>query len=92
MGKGELRKNQKGGMESPASDYIPITASDTENLPWHCRGISFATAGALSIVTPKGKTRIIPDGALAAGIIHPIRAKRINATGTGASDIVVYGP
>ena len=82
--------NVAPGIESGSVDSKPVTPSDTQNLkPW-CRGISFGAAGTIRYTTYKGKVRNIPADSLAAGIIHPIRAKRIHATGTTATGIVAY--
>lgn len=73
-----------------AEDCANVTPSDSTDLAHVTRGISFATAGALKITTLRGTTIIIPSGALAAGIIHPIRATRIWSTGTTAATIVAW--
>jgi hypothetical protein len=73
-----------------AGDCIAVTPHDTNDLVAITSGISFGTAGNLTIITPNGRTVTIPG--LAAGVIHPIRAKRIKATGTAASGIVAYFP
>jgi hypothetical protein len=76
----------------PAVRVAAITPSDSATLPFVSRGISFATAGALTIDCAGGDTNVtIPSGALAAGIVHPIAATRIYTTGTTAANIVIYG-
>lgn len=75
---------------SPAGRVELVTPSDSVDFDTPCRGISFGTGGALSIVDLTGDTVVIPSGALAAGIVHPIFAQRINSTGTTAEDIVAY--
>lgn len=67
-----------------------ITPNDSTDLATHARGISFATAGALKIDDMNGNTVTIPSGALSAGIIHPLRVKRVHSTGTTAASIVGY--
>lgn len=83
-------QNHQAGLSSPAPHVFLITKSDDDDLPFVTRGISFATAGALKIVTEGGETVVIPDGALAAGIIHPIRATKVFDTGTDADSLVGY--
>lgn len=73
-----------------------ITPNDTNNFsdangrPVIARAISFVTAGALSIETFTGETVVIPNGALLAGHIHYILARKVHATGTAAIGIVGY--
>lgn len=78
------------GVESPASNIALVTPHDTNELGYATRGISFGTAGALKVKTRGGQTVTIPDGALAAGIIHPIEVVQVFDTGTDADGIVAY--
>lgn len=80
---------------SPAVNAALVTADDANDLTVVTRGISFATAGALKVTmmgdnATAGATVVIPSGALAAGLIHPLRVRRIWATGTTAASIVAY--
>lgn len=68
-----------------------VTPSDAADLTFVSRAISFGTAGALRITTEAGDDVTIPSGALAAGVLHPIGASRIWATGTTAASIVIWG-
>lgn len=82
---------------NPASvsdwELIDVSAADkvfTDRVP---RGISFGTAGALSMVPSAdtaSTTVVIPSGALAAGIIHPCSPKEIKSSGTTAANIVAW--
>lgn len=74
----------------PARRIFLITPDDTALLRPAARGISMGTIGALAVVTIEGDTVTIPDGALAAGVIHPIAVRQVLATGTTASEIVGY--
>jgi hypothetical protein len=67
-----------------------VTKHDTNELTYFTRGISFAVAGDLAVVTAGGETVVIPSGALAAGIVHPLRVKQVLSTGTAATGIVAY--
>lgn len=82
--------NVAGGPMAPARRAALVTPADGADLDFVTRGISFAAAGALKITTVGGDTLIIPSGALAAGIMHPIFASRIWATGTAATGIVAW--
>lgn len=74
----------------PARGGFLITAHDTNELDQVTRAISFGTAGALAVVMQDGSDFIIPSGALAAGVMHPLRIKKVKSTGTTASGIVGY--
>lgn len=67
-----------------------ITPHDTNDLVATTKGISFAAAGTLKVLTVTGDIVTIPSGALAAGIIHPIAVKRVYSAGTTATGIVGY--
>ena len=79
----------------PAESITLITPSDTAIIDFggvaHAtRGISFATAGILRVITRDDQDIIIPEDALAAGIIHPMSIKQVYATDTTAEGIVGY--
>jgi hypothetical protein len=63
-----------------------ITPNDTTDLARVTRGIYVATTGALKVDMADSST--VTFTGLAAGVIHPIAAKRVYATGTGATGIV----
>jgi hypothetical protein len=65
---------------APATDVIPVTKSD---------GTDDAAGPFRGLLMDAGQDRTIASGALAAGIIHPIRFTRVWSTGTGSQTI--YG-
>jgi hypothetical protein len=70
-----------------AMDGAAITPSDTADVSIKfTRGIIVGGAGAVKVTLSSGAVLIFPS--LAAGIIHPICATRIWATGTNATSIV----
>lgn len=76
---------------SPARGATAVTKSDTVNLPGGiCRGLYVGGSGDVVVVfqdgTPNGNA--VTFTALAAGIVHPIQAMRINSTNTTATNIV----
>lgn len=81
---------------SPATKIELVTPSDTEEFSVPTRGISMAIAGDIKVTpatvnpTLSGSTVTIPEDALAAGVIHPLRLNKIWSTGTAASGIVAY--
>lgn len=87
---GDLFDTQWERVKDPAENIVLITPDDDNDLALATRGLSFGTAGALKVDTLAGQTVVIPNGALAAGIIHPIRVTRVYATGTDAAGIVGY--
>lgn len=78
------------GLASPPRHCALVTPSDTDDLTYVARGLSFATAGAVKVTTAGGETVTIPSGALAAGAIHPLCVKKVFSTGTTAASIVAY--
>lgn len=78
----------RGALADPAEHAFLISPSDADELAHVTRGISFATAGALKIITAGGETIVIPSGNLAVGIIHACRARKVFATGTDAGGLV----
>lgn len=74
---------------APANDVALITKNDSTTFP-ATRGVSFVTVGDLKVTTAEGTDVVIPSGALAAGIIHPLSITKIFSTGTAAAGFVVY--
>ena len=77
-------------LQKPAIGAVLLSGGSDSDMTVPCRGFSFAAAGAIKVTTVAGDSVVIPSGALAAGIIHPIHCTRIWATGTGATGIVAY--
>lgn len=75
---------------SPPAHVALVTPSDSADLANVTRGVSFAGAGALKVTTYGGETVVIPSGALAVGVIHPLKVSRIHSTSTTATGIVAY--
>lgn len=72
------------GLDSPADDAAAVTPHDTNDLDHVSRALWIGTAGNVSVVTKNGSTVTFPN---ASGWM-PIRASRVRATGTTATDIV----
>ena len=74
-------------------DVVPgiltaITPSDTVDFPAPIRGLIIGgSAGTISVVGPLDEVVSLP-ATMAAGVIHSIRAKRINAAGTTATGLI----
>ena len=71
---------------SSAPDCFAITKHDTTNFAYQVRGIYVGGAGAVTIVTPAGS--VITFSGVPAGTILPVRATRVNSTGTDATNMV----
>jgi hypothetical protein len=68
------------------SHAFAITKNDNANLAQSTRGIYVGAAGDLKIDTTNGDTVTLVG--LAAGVVHPIAAKKVYSTGTTATGIV----
>ena len=78
--------SQTPGLESPASHLLAVTPSDSQDLQIASRGINVATTGTVRVTTVSDETATVY---IAAGLAFPLRVKRIWATGTTATGIVV---
>lgn len=81
----DLFDGHVAGLESPASRALAITPNDAADLPVATRALAVATSGFVQVTTVQGDAARL---FIAAGVPFPIRARRIWATGTTATDIV----
>ncbi len=81
----DLFKDYAESLDSPPSHMAAVTPSDDQDLATVSRGINVAGEGAVRITTARGETAAVH---VAAGIVFPIRARKIWATGTTATGIV----
>jgi len=77
---------QKERITHPAERAISVTPHDSNELANYSRGIYCGVSGDVKVTTVYGDT--VTFVGLAAGIVHPIRAKIIFSTGTTATNIV----
>lgn len=73
---------------NPGKHIESYTPHDSNNFDPRPRALMVG-AGSLVIVNEDDTTTTIAAGVLATGVFHPISPKRINATGTTATQI--YG-
>lgn len=73
-------------MNDPAGEHFTITRSDSINFIFYTRGIYVGVGGNITIVTPSDTAVLYKN--TVAGTVIPIRAKRVNLTGTDATDLV----
>ncbi len=78
-------KNYQTGLQSPPDKAQSVTPNDGADLPTCSRALNVATAGTVHLTTTTGEEVTLY---IAAGILFPIRAARIFATGTTAEGIV----
>jgi hypothetical protein len=76
--------NRAVPLSGPATDALPVTPSDTTDLPHVALGIYVSTGGTISIVTVAGETRTLM---VADFSILPVGVRRVRATGTTAAGI-----
>lgn len=73
-------------LESPATQVLNIVPSDTDDIAYTSRAINVGSEGYVRITTLGGDIATV---FMSAGGAFPVRATRIWATGTTASDIAV---
>lgn len=76
--------NRIGSLSGPATDALPVTPSDTTDLPHVAMALYVETGGTIRIDTVRGENRslVIADFA-----ILPVGVRRVRATGTTAGGI-----
>jgi hypothetical protein len=73
-------------ISAPAMNGFTVTPNDSADLVKACRGIYLGAAGNVKLTTYNGD--ILTFVGLVAGIVHPITAVRIWASGTTATSII----
>lgn len=76
----------RAGLTSPCEHAAAVTPNDSTDLATSSRGVYVGGTGTLKVTLVSGD--VVTFTGLAAGIIHPIRAKRIWSTGTSATSII----
>lgn len=79
-------KSYIGGLSDPIAAAAAVVPDDAADLSTAARALHIGTGGALR-VTLVGQATPVTFAGLAAGW-HPIRARRVWASGTTAADIV----
>jgi hypothetical protein len=79
--------NAANSPSAPASEFAAIVPSDSVDLAYLTRFIYVGGTGDISVVPQSGGAAVIFK-AVPVGAWLPIRARRINATGTTATNIV----
>lgn len=74
-------------LESPFTNGVDVTPDDNNDLPQISRAIYLDEAGAVKVTLEGGYETTYE--ALTVGVHHPIRVKRVHATGTVSTKIKV---
>lgn len=79
-------------LNSPAVHPEPVTPSDDTDLNYVSRAIYIATTGNLNVIMTgyDGNDITVLISNLAAGVVHPLRVKRVLATNTTATGIISF--
>lgn len=75
---------QSRTMTSPATDMVAVTPDDANDLPMVSIALNVASPGKVRVTTQDGSTG---DLSVSAGVVFPVRARRVWATGTTATGI-----
>lgn len=78
--------NLQKGLTAPADKYFAITPHDSTNFSVSTRGIYVGGAGNLVAVDEDGNA--VTFTGLLAGVVYPIRCKRVNSTSTTCTSLV----
>ena len=82
----DIFSDYQPSLQSPASYVEMVTPNDSQDLTTFGRALNVATTGTVRLTTVKGDVATV---FVAAGIVFPVRARRVWATGTTATDIAV---
>lgn len=74
------------GLIDPADRAVAVTPSDSADLTEVTRGLYVGASGDVKVDMANGDT--VTFVAMAAGVVHPLRVRRVYSTGTDATDIV----
>lgn len=77
-----------GGGGAPVARFRNITPDDDSDLDHLPDGLYVGGAGSLTIM---GIDKVLATFTVTAGSYHPLRPRRIMATGTSATNIVTLG-
>lgn len=73
-------------LNAPASEAMAITPDDLAELPWVTRALYVGSPGRVKVVMESGE--MVDFTELQAGIVYPLRIRRVLAVGTDAANLV----
>jgi hypothetical protein len=74
------------GLIDPAEGAFEIVPSDDTNLMYVTRGLYVGILGDVHVITAAGDNVTFVE--LAAGVVHPLRIRRVLASGTDAGELI----
>lgn len=75
-------------LDSPATSGEAITPDDATDLSFVTRGLYIGSTGTVAVVMLSGDEVVLNDAQ--AGVIYPIRIRRLKATGTTAAGLIGF--
>jgi hypothetical protein len=75
------------GLDSPAIDAAAVTPHDTNDLAFTARALYVGTGGDVVAIL-KGDAASVTFKSVPGGVVLPVAARRVLATGTTAANIV----
>ncbi len=80
-------KNRTNTLNGPATDLVPVTPNNNNDLADVAVALYVETGGTISLITVKGETRSVTVGDLS---ILPVGVSRVRSAGTTASGIHAF--
>lgn len=77
-------RSHSNTLSSPSTDVAPITPDDANDLPHVTKALNAATSGTVRVTTESGTEA---DIFIAAGVVFPLRVRRVWASGTSATGL-----
>ena len=77
---------RNGNLGDPASDAAAVTPNDSADLAGEAQALFVGVGGDINLTTVEGTTVVFVG--LVAGVILPVRTKRVLATSTTATNII----
>ncbi|MBE3637175.1 spike base protein, RCAP_Rcc01079 family [Mangrovicoccus algicola] len=78
-------------LTAPASGADPVIPSDTASLPVASRAIYVGGGGALAVeLVGSPEDAVVTLQNVQAGMVYPLRVRRVRATGTTATGLVCF--
>jgi hypothetical protein len=81
----DVFRDHQPGLNSPVEGGFDVIPADGADLPQITRALMVSAAGDVAVTLKSGDTITLPG--LTPGVIYPIRAARVAATGTTAAGI-----
>lgn len=81
-----MSANPTWGGSEPAGHAFAVTPNDSAELSYITRALYVGGAGSVAVVTAQGDA--VTFVGVTAGSVLPVRVRKVNATGTSATNIV----